>query len=78
MIIEKQTSYKCELIKEEKEILKQSEKMLSELVKTMNELKCTGADCTIYPECPEGVSLDAIKTTREILCRLQNLYELNS
>jgi hypothetical protein len=77
MKIEKQTSYKCELTEEENKILENSVNMLSELLKSMNELKCTYADCTIYPECPEGISLDAIKATKEILRQLMHLYELH-
>lgn len=77
MIIEKQTSYKCELTEKENEILKSSVDMISELLKSMDELKCTYADCTIYPECPEVISLDAIKATKEILRQLMHLYELH-
>lgn len=77
MKIEKQTSYKCELTEEENKILENSVNMLSELLKSMNELKCTYADCTIYPDCPEGVSLEAIKAAKEILRQLMHLYELH-
>lgn len=77
MKIEKQTSYKCELTEDESNILESSANMLSELLKSMNELKCTYADCTIYPDCPEGVSFEAIKAAKEILCQLQHLYELH-
>ena len=77
MNIEKQTSYKCSLTKEEKDILEKSEKVLHELLKNMDNVQCNYADCTQYPEMPEGVSFKAIEDAKAVLEYLQYLNEIH-
>ena len=77
MNIEKQTSYKCNLTKEENEILEKASGILSELLKNMDNVQCAYADCTQYPEIPEGVSFNKIEDAKAILEYLQFLKEIH-
>ena len=77
MNIEKQTSYKCSLTKEENEILEKSTNILSELLKNMDNVQCNYADCTQYPEMPEGVSFKKIEDARTTLEYLRFLKEIH-
>lgn len=77
MQIEKQTSYKCNLTKEENEILEKASSILSELLKNMNNVQCSYADCTQYPEMPEDVSFSKIEDAKNTLEYLQFLKEIH-
>lgn len=77
MNIEKQTSYKCNFTKEECEILENAEHVLSDLLNNMNSVQCNYADCTEYPEIPEGVSLKSIEKAKNVLCLLKYLKEIH-
>ena len=76
MIIEKQTSYKCNFTEEENEILEKASSVLSELLKNMKSVQCTDADCTKYPDYPEYISFDKIEDARITLEYLQFLKEI--
>ena len=76
MNIEKQTSYKCDFTREEDEILDKAVLVLSDLLKNMDNVQCTFADCTQYPEIPERVSFSEIEDAKIVLCRLQYLHEI--
>ena len=77
MNIEKQTSYKCNLTNEENNILEKSTKVLNELLKNMDNVQCNYADCTQYPEMPEGVSSKMIEDAKCVLEHLQHLKEIH-
>ena len=77
MNIEKQTSYACNLTKEENEILDKALNILSELLKNMDSLQCSYADCTQYPEYPEGVSFSNIEESKATLEHLLFLKEIH-
>lgn len=77
MNIEKQTSYKCNLTNEENKILEKASSILSELLKHMNNVQCGYADCTQYPEMPEGVSFSKIEDAKTTLGYLQFLKEIH-
>lgn len=76
MNIEKQTSYKCDLIIEEKEVLERASNILYDLLKNMDDLQCNYADCTQYPDMPEGVSFNNIENAKTVLDYLQYLKEI--
>ena len=77
MNIKKQTSYECNLTKEEEDILKKSQKILQELLKNMDTLQCNYADCTRYPDMPEGVSFKKIEDAKAVLDYLLYLKEIH-
>ena len=77
MNIEKQISYKCNFTKEECEIFENAVNVLSDLWNKMRKVKCTYADCTKYPEMPEGVSFKNIEDAKTVLFNLQYLKEID-
>ena len=76
MKIEKQTSYKCELTKEEDEVLDAATIILNDLLENMHDLQCTYADCTQYPEMLDRLSFENIEDAKNILCRLLYLNKI--
>ena len=77
MYIEKQTSYKCSFVRAENEVLERASNILYDLLKNMDALQCNYADCTQYPDMPEGVSFSKIENARTVLEHLHYLKEIH-
>jgi hypothetical protein len=77
MNIEKQTSYKCDFIREEKEVLERASNILYDLLRNMDGLQCNYADCTQYPDMPEGASFNNIENAKTVLDHLRYLKEIH-